>query len=334
MQNYKLLEELINIDSPTGFTHNACEFIYKKLKLLGLKPEYTNKGAIKCALGKNPTLAIAAHIDTLGAIVSGIKTDGTLAFSLLGGLSLTNAEGEYVRIYTVKGKIYTGTILLNNPSSHANNQKESIKREISTMHIRIDEDVKNKKDTLKLGIQPGDIICLNPRYQELPSGYIKSRFLDNKAGCFVLIKLAEALKNKNIPVELFFSNYEEVGHGGTVGYSNSIKELLVIDMGVLGDDCQGNETSCSICAKDSSGPYDFHFRKNLIDLAEKKKIPFKVDVYPFYGSDGSAALRAGNDFRVALIGMGVAASHGTERTHKKGIEATIDLCSAYINSLK
>lgn len=334
MQNYKLLEELINIDSPTGFTHNACEYIYKKLKLLGLKPEYTNKGAVKCALGKNPTLAIAAHIDTLGAIVSGIKTDGTLAFSLLGGLSLTNAEGEYVKIYTLKGKIYTGTILLNNPSSHANNQKESIKREISTMHIRIDEDVKNKKDTLKLGIQPGDIICLDPRYQELPSGYIKSRFLDNKAGCFVLIKLAEALKNKNVPVELFFSNYEEVGHGGTVGYSSSIKELLVIDMGVLGDDCQGNETSCSICAKDSSGPYDFHFRKKLIDLAEKKKIPFKVDVYPFYGSDGSAALRAGNDFRVALIGMGVAASHGTERTHKKGIEATIDLCSAYIHSLK
>ncbi len=334
MQNYKLLEELINIDSPTGFTHNACEYIYKKLKLLGLKPEYTNKGAVKCALGKNPTLAIAAHIDTLGAIVSGIKTDGTLAFSLLGGLSLTNAEGEYVRIYTLKGKIYTGTILLNNPSSHANNQKESIKREISTMHIRIDEDVKNKKDTLKLGVQPGDIICLDPRYQELPSGYIKSRFIDNKAGCFVLIKLAEALKNKNVPVELFFSNYEEVGHGGTVGYSNSIKELLVIDMGVLGDDCQGNETSCSICAKDSSGPYDFHFRKKLIDFAEKKKIPFKVDVYPFYGSDGSAALRAGNDFRVALIGMGVAASHGTERTHKKGIEATIDLCSAYINSLK
>jgi putative aminopeptidase FrvX len=334
MQNYKLLEELIKIDSPTGFTHNACEYIFKKLKQLGLKPEYTNKGAVKCALAKNPTLAIAAHIDTLGAIVSGIKADGTLAFSLLGGLSLTNAEGEYVRIYTVKGKIYTGTILLNNPSSHANNQKENIKREISTMHIRIDEDVNNKKDTLKLGIQPGDIICLDPRYQELPSGYIKSRFLDNKAGCYVLLKLAETLKNKNVPVELFFSNYEEVGHGGSVGYSNSIKELLVIDMGVLGDDCQGNEISCSICAKDSSGPYDFHFRKKLIELAENKKIPVKVDVYPFYGSDGSAALRAGNDFRVALIGMGVAASHGTERTHKKGIQATLDLCVAYINSIK
>lgn len=334
MHSYKLLEELIAIDSPTGYTHNACEYLFKKLKLLGLNPEYTNKGAVKCALGKNPRLAIAAHLDTLGAIVSGIKTDGTLSFSLLGGLSLTNAEGEYVRIHTMKGKTYTGTILLNNPSSHANQQKETIKREMATMHIRIDEEVHNKKDTQKLGIQPGDIICLEPRYRELPSGYIKSRFLDNKAGCFVLLKLAEQFKNKNTPVELFFSNYEEVGHGGAVGYSDSVKELLVIDMGVLGDDCQGNETSCSICAKDSSGPYDYHFRKQLIALSEKKKIPYKVDVYPFYGSDGSAALRAGNDLRVALIGMGVAASHGTERTHKKGIQATIDLCSAYIHSIK
>ena len=133
-----------------------------------------------------------------------------------------------------------------------------------------------------------------------------------------------------MPVEIFFSNYEEVGHGGTVGYSDGIEELLVIDMGVLGDDCQGNEVSCSICAKDSSGPYDYNFRKKLVDLAKQNNIPYKVDVYPHYGSDGSAALRAGNDFRVGLIGMGVAASHGTERTHIKGIEATIDLCMAYI----
>jgi len=147
--------------------------------------------------------------------------------------------------------------------------------------------------------------------------------------------LAKRLKatGKEVPVELFFSNYEEVGHGGTVGYSKSVKELLVIDMGVLGDDCEGNEVSCSICAKDSSGPYDYEFRKRLVDLANLHQIPYKVDVYPFYSSDGSAALRAGNDFRVGLIGMGVAASHGTERTHKKGIEATIQLCLAFIGSL-
>jgi putative aminopeptidase FrvX len=334
MNNYNTLKELIAIDSPTGFTDNACKYVFDLLTSYGYSPEYTNKGAVKCALGKNPTLAIAAHIDTLGAIVSGIKPNGTLSFSLLGGLSLTGAEGEYVKIVTHSGKIYTGTILINNPSVHANNEKEKTERSIKSMHIRVDAEVYSKDDVEKLGIGVGDIICVDVKYQELESGYIKSRFLDNKAGCYVLFELARRLKEqgKEMPVEIFFSNYEEVGHGGTVGYSPSVKELLVIDMGVLGDDCQGNEVSCSICAKDSSGPYDYEFRKKLVDLANKNNIPYKVDVYPFYGSDGSAALRAGNDFKVALIGMGVAASHGTERTHKKGIEATIDLCLAYMNA--
>lgn len=335
MKNYNTLKELIAIDSPTGYTDNACKYVFDLLTSYGYSPEYTNKGAVKCALGKNPTLAIAAHIDTLGAIVSGIKPNGTLSFSLLGGLSLTGAEGEYVKIVTHSGKIYTGTILINNPSVHANNEKEKTERSIKSMHIRVDAEVYSKDDVEKLGIGVGDIICVDVKYQELESGYIKSRFLDNKAGCYVLFELARRLKEqgKEVPVEIFFSNYEEVGHGGTVGYSPSVKELLVIDMGVLGDDCQGNEVSCSICAKDSSGPYDYEFRKKLVDLATKNNIPYKVDVYPFYGSDGSAALRAGNDFKVALIGMGVAASHGTERTHKKGIEATIDLCMAYVNSI-
>lgn len=335
MNNYQTLKELIAIDSPTGYTSNASKYIFDLLTSYGYTPEYTNKGAVKCALGKNPKVAIAGHVDTLGAIVSGVKSNGTLAFSLLGGLSLTGAEGEYVKIITHAGKKYTGTILLDNPSVHANNEKEKTQRSIGSMHIRVDEEVYTKEDVAKLGIDVGDIICVDVKYQQLESGYIKSRFLDNKAGCYVLFELAKRLKEqgKEAPVEIFFSNYEEVGHGGTVGYSDGIEELLVIDMGVLGDDCQGNEVSCSICAKDSSGPYDYGFRKRLVDLASNNNIPYKVDVYPHYGSDGSAALRAGNDFRVGLIGMGVAASHGTERTHIKGIEATIHLCMAYINTL-
>jgi putative aminopeptidase FrvX len=159
--------------------------------------------------------------------------------------------------------------------------------------------------------------------------------MDNKAGCYVILEVAKRLRKqrKKAPVELFFSNHEEVGHGGAVGYAPSIRELLVIDMGVVGAGCDGREVSCSICAKDSSGPYDFEFRKTLTLLAEKNNVPFTVDVYPFYGSDGSVALRAGNDVRVALIGPGVAASHGVERTHRKGIEATIQLCLAYIGTL-
>lgn len=335
MSRYNTLKELVAIDSPTGYTDNACKYIFDLLKSYGWNPEYTNKGAVKCALGQDPVLAIAAHVDTLGAIVSGVKSNGTLSFSLLGGLSLTSAEGEYVKVITMEGKAYTGTLLLNNPSSHANNNRESEKRTIDTMHIRLDEEVYSKADVHKLGVRTGDIISFDPRYMEIESGFIKSRFMDNKAGCYVLFELARRLKeeNREVPVEIFFSNYEEVGHGGTCGYSAGIKDLLVIDMGVLGDACEGNEVSCSICVKDSSGPYDYNFRKKLVELAEKNNIPYKLDVYPFYGSDGSAALRAGNDFRVGLIGPGVAASHGVERAHKKGIEATIDLCMAYIDSL-
>ncbi len=333
--SYKSLEELVNIDSPTGYTTNACKYIFDLLSSYGYKPQYTNKGAVKCALGENPTLAIAAHVDTLGGIVSGINKNGTLSLSLLGGLSLTSAEGEYVDVITMQGKKIHGTLLLNNPSSHANNHRETEKRSIDNMHIRLDEEVNSKDDVLALGVRIGDIIAFEPRYREYENGFIKSRFMDNKAGCYVLFEIARQLKeqNKTAPIEIFFSNYEEVGHGGTCGYANTIKDLLVIDMGVLGDACEGKETSCSICVKDSSGPYDYEFRKTLVQICDKNKIDYTLDVYPFYGSDGSAALRAGNDFKVALIGPGVAASHGVERTHKKGIEATLDLCLKYIETI-
>ena len=183
--------------------------------------------------------------------------------SKLGGLSLTGAEGEYVKVITLDGKTFTGTILLNDPSTHANEEKEKTQRSIKTMHIRVDEEVSSQKEVEQLGIQIGDIICLNPNYEELENGFIKSRFLDNKAGCYVLLEIARRLQDqkRKVPVELFFSNFEEVGHGGTVGYAPGIEELLVIDMGVLGEACAGDEFSCSICAKDSSGPYDYNLRK-------------------------------------------------------------------------
>jgi len=331
-KNYDSLRHLVGFDSPSGFTHKAEKYVIDLLHEYGWQAEQTNKKAVKCSLGEKPTLAIAAHLDTLGGIVSKINSDGTLSISKIGGPILGSFEGEYCRIYTLDDRIYTGTLLLNNPSTHVNREAGSSKRTIDTMHIRIDEEVTKASDVKDLGIRIGDFVCFDTRYQELPSGYIKSRFMDNKAGCYVLFEIARRLKEqgKTAPVELFFSNYEEVGHGGTCGYADTIDELLVLDMGVVGKGCDGNETKCSICAKDSSGPYDYGFRKTLVQLADEKNIPYIIDVYPFYGSDGSAALRAGNDFRVALIGAGVAASHGMERTHKKGIEATIDLCMAYI----
>lgn len=333
--HYQYLKELIEIDSPSGFTDKAAAYVFELLKSWGWEPRYTNKGAVVCALGEAPKSCIAAHLDTLGAIISGIDQHGRLEIHTLGGLSLNMAEGEYCRIYTLDDQIYTGTLLLKNPSVHVNKDVKSATRSIDNVHIRLDEKVSERKDVEELGIQIGDIVCVEPRYRELENGFIKSRFLDNKAGCMVLFELAKtyADQGKTAPVELFFSNYEEVGHGAAAGYSSSVEEMLVIDMGVVGENVEGSELACSICAKDSTGPYDYAFRKKLVTLAKQENIPFKLDVYPFYGSDGSAARAAGHDFKVGLIGPGVAASHGVERTHKEGIKATFDLCIAYLKQL-
>ena len=332
MLNCTTLEELVKIDSPSGYTLEACKYIMELLQSYGWQPELTNKGAVRCALGKEPQLVVAAHVDTLGAIVTGIKSDGTLRISTIGGVSLNAYEGSYLRVRTLDDRVYEGTLLLNNPASHVNKELSTTKRELATMHVRLDEVVTNEKEVQELGIQVGDFVCFETHYTEYESGYIKSKFMDNKAGCMVLFELARLAQERNweVPVELYFSNYEEVGHGGTGGYADSATEMLVIDMGVVGDDCAGKETHCSICAKDSSGPYDFNFRKKLVQLAEANNIPYVLDVYPYYGSDGSAALRAGKDLRIALIGPGVSASHGVERTHKQGIQATIDICATYI----
>lgn len=334
--NYTTLKELVAIDSPSGFTQKADQYIHDLLSNYGWSPSFSNKGAVRCTLGTEaPVLAIAAHVDTLGAVVSDINADGTLRISKVGGLSLNGFEGGYCKIYTLDDKVYTGTLLLDNPAAHVNKDLNSAQRSLYNMHIRLDEVANSKDEIQKLGINVGDFICFDTNYQELESGYIKSRFMDNKAGCFVLFELARQIKEKgwDVPVQIFFSNYEEVGHGGTCGYADSIKELLVIDMGVVGKGTAGSELACSICAKDSSGPYDYEMRRQLVQFAKANDVDYRLDVYPFYGSDGSAALRAGKDYRVALIGPGVSASHGVERTHRKGVEATIDLCMAYIEAM-
>lgn len=331
--NLLLLSELISIDSPTGYTHQAIDWLDTTLRSLGLSTRRTKKGALIATIGDAPRLALAAHVDTLGFIVSGINANGTLRFSPLGGPLLPSFEGAYVRVHTPSGCI-TGTVLLNNPSAHSNNTAGSSDRSTSTMHIRLDETVESETDVLKLGIAAGAIVAVEPRYQALNNGYIKSHFLDNKAGCFVLLEVAQALMQKpsSAGVELFFSTYEEVGHGGAAAFGESIDEILVIDMGVVGDGLKGRETVCSICAKDSGGPYDYTMRRTLEDLAKQHSIPVAVDVYPFYSSDGTAAWRAGVDAKIALIGPGVHASHGMERAHNDGIAATVDLCLAYIHN--
>lgn len=330
------LRELVSIDSPTGFTANVISHIEKVFAGSKVIRRKTNKGGLLISFSEEPELVLTAHIDTLGAMVKELKPDGTIEITQLGSYPLNSFEGEYVTVRNSSGKLYRGTFLLNNPSDHVNRKVRTEQREYGTMSVRLDESVSSAKGLEKLGLSVGDFIFFDTRFEHTRSGFVKSRFLDDKACAAVMIELIKFFEGKK-PAEktaYLFSNYEEVGHGGCAGIPSSAKELLVLDMAVVGEGCTGSEEAVSICVKDSSGPYDFFVTDKLRKLANAKKIDFVTDIYPHYGSDGSAALTAGIDVRVGLIGPGVSASHGVERTHVKGIEATFNLAKAYIENSK
>lgn len=330
-----LLEALARIPSPSGYTRQAIKHVRDVAIAAGIKAEVTNKGGLVVGNHPHPTLVVSGHVDTLGAMVSGIGGDGHLSFTKIGGPLLPSFEGNYVTVVTGDGRQYQGTLILQNPAAHVNREAGTQERKPENMFIRLDCEVASRKDTQGLGIGIGDYVLFDPCFQFTPTGFVKMHFLDDKAGCAVMMDVflqlgAAALKK--LPVCFFFSNYEEVGHGAAAGFPGSALEMLVVDMGVVGKDVSGDEFSVSICVKDSSGPYDYEIRQRLSTLARQHKIPHKLDVFPFYGSDGSAALAAGHNIRVGLIGPGVSASHGNERTHLKGLLATRDLLRAYIDS--
>lgn len=331
----KTLEELLKINSPTGFTDdviNHIENIFKNEDKLFIRK--TNKGSLLISFCERPELVITGHIDTLGAMVKEVRFNGTLGITQLGSYPLNSFEGEYVTIRNSSGKLFRGAFLLNNPASHVNRKVGTAERNLDTMSVRLDELVNSDKDVVKLGINTGDFVFYDTRFEYTKSGFVKSRFLDDKACAAVMIELIKALCKSRINQKtgFYFSNYEEVGHGSCTGIPDSATELLVLDMAVIGEGCTGKEDAVSICAKDSSGPYDFKVTNKLRNLAKKKKINYVVDIYPYYGSDGSAALLAGYDLRVGLIGPGVSASHGVERTHQNALKETFNLTKAYIEN--
>ena len=333
--NYNLLEQIINIDCPTGYCNKVINYLETVVKELGFNYTKNQKGNLIVDVeGKsNYTIGLSAHVDTLGLMVRSINSDGTLKFTTLGGPLLNTYNAEYCKVYTREGKVYTGTILSTSPAVHVFPDSRSKELKEDTMCVRLDEVVYSRSDTQKLGIQTGDIIAIDPKFEITEKGYIKTRFLDDKASEFLLLELLRYLKEQNITPEnnlkLIFSTYEEVGFGA----SNipNINEMLAVDMGCIGLDLNCTEEQVSICAKDSGGPYDYDMITNLINTAKEKNISYAVDIYPFYSSDATASLRAGNDIKAALIGTGVAASHGMERTHKHGLENTFNLILGYLN---
>ena len=330
--------KLLAIDSPSGYTMGAAKYVIAECEKLGIKAELTRKGGvIFCINPEAPVddaLLLEAHVDTLGGMVTEISGSGRLHITNLGGMNANNAEAENVRIVTRSGKVYTGTCQLKNASVHVNGDYSSIKRTFDAMEIVIDEEVKSRTDTEKLGIMPGDIVCFDPRTTVTESGYIKSRFLDDKLSVAILLGLAKAMKEGKASskrrVWCHVTVFEEVGHGGSASVPEGVTEAISVDMGCVGNGLGCDETKVSICAKDSGGPYHYEVVSALIDAAKRGGADFAVDIYPFYGSDVEATLRAGHDLRHGLIGPGVYASHGYERSHKKGVEATLKLLAAYI----
>lgn len=330
-------KELLSIDSPTGFTAKAAEWVRARFEELGYKAEYTVKGGVIIDLGgadRENALLLEAHTDTLGAMVAEIKGNGRLRLTSLGGMSAVNGETENVRIYTREGKVIEGTLQLCNASIHVNGSYSDTKRSFDTTEVVIDEDVSNASQTRSLGIEVGDIVCFEPRTRITESGYIKSRFLDDKLSVAVLLAFAKYLGDEKItPARRTYVHvtvYEEVGHGGSASVPNGVTEAISVDMGCVGDGLSCTERDVSICAKDSGGPYSYEVVGKLIDAAKRESASYAVDVYPHYGSDVEATLRSGVDIKHGLIGPGVYASHGYERSHIDGVLNTLKVIKGYV----
>ena len=326
------LKALTSIPSPTGFTRAVTDYVMKTLEEMGFAPERSTKGnVLVCLGGEGEPLVLASHVDTLGAMVRSIKDNGRLRPTTLGGHQWSTADGENCTVHTRDGRVYTGVVLNTEPSSHVADEKvETLEK---NMEILLDENVDTKDDVAGLGIQTGDIIAMDPRTVITKSGYIKSRFLDDKLSASVLLGLARAVAAGGVKlarkVSLLFTVYEEVGHGGAFVPADTC-EMISVDMGCVGDDLGCTERMVSICAKDSGGPYNYELVSALADTAKRLSLDYAIDVYPHYGSDVEATLRAGYDIRHGLIGPGVYASHNYERSHMDGVHNTYELLRAYV----
>ncbi|MCR5515181.1 MAG: M42 family metallopeptidase [Lachnospira sp.] len=328
--------ELLNINSPTGYTEDAANYCLEEFRKLGFEAKLTNKGGVLVNIGGNDKengLLLEAHTDTLGGMVSSIKSSGRLVVTPLGGMNANNAETENVTVITKFDGEYEGTFQLNNASIHVNGEYNDTKRTFDSCEVVLDEDVKSEEDTKKLGISVGDIVCFEPNARITKSGYIKSRFLDDKLSVGILLGFAKYIvDNKLTPkraIYIHITVFEEVGHGGCASVPEGVTEAISVDMGCVGEGLTCTEKQVSICAKDSGGPYAFSIVKGLIEAAKKAGADYAVDVYPHYGSDVEATLSAGYDIKHGLIGAGVYASHGYERSHKEGALNTMKLLVAY-----
>lgn len=329
---------LLAQDSPSGFTRRAVDAAEAMARELGYAVRRSRKGNLTILVpGRDHTrtVGLCAHVDTLGLMVRSVTAQGKLLITPIGGPLLPTLDGEYCRIYTREGKVYTGTVLSLSPAAHVEDDARTRPRDEKNLYVRLDERVYSKADVEALGVAPGDYICYDPKTEVTASGFLKSRFLDDKVSAACILTALKIMKDKGqkprYDVEATFTVYEEVGHGGAT-FSPDLAELLAVDMGCIGEELQCTEEQVSICAKDSAGPFDYGMVSRLVELCRDNGVDYAVDVYPHYSSDAAVAWKAGRDLPAALIGTGVHASHGMERTHWNGLKATMELIGLYLEA--
>lgn len=324
---------LCAIPSPTGYTADVTAYVMGELQAMGFCPRLTNKGAVECHLGgEGEGVLFSAHVDALGLMVRSVKPSGRLRYEPLNGYSHFHANTENVTVFNRAGRAFTGTIQCDKPSVHVWGTPDQGSKDDGAMEILLDEEVHTAEDVAKLGIRAGDFVAYDPRTRVTDSGFLKSRHLDDKAGSACLLALARHIRESGVTPRrstwLLFTVHEEVGHGGAV-IPAGIRDIVAVDMGAVGGDLGCDEYKVSICAKDSQGPYNYDVTNDLIAAAERMGCDYAVDIYPKYGSDADTTVRAGHDVRHGLIGPGVYASHGYERTHRRAIENTVKLLCGY-----
>jgi len=334
------LVRLLNIASPTGFAEPAIAFVEQELAQFSqLQLTRTRKGALIAkweASSDLPPVALTAHVDTLGAVVKEIKSNGRLRLSRIGGIQWPSVETEGVWVFPSNGQKIRGSVLIDTASGHVHGAEGSkTPRDDDHMEVRLDARTTSEKETRDLGINIGDCIAFDPRV-EMTNGFIRLRFLDDKACVANIVSAIKSMVDTGMApartVYFHISNYEEVGHGASAGIPADVAELLTVDMAVVGKGQESDEFHATLCIKDAGGVYHEGMNKKLRLLAEQHDIPYKTDVYVFYGSDGEAFWRAGGDAALALIGPGIDASHNYERTHTEGLVATTNWIMAYLLS--
>jgi putative aminopeptidase FrvX len=332
------LTGLLNTPSPTGFTGEAISYVEKVLAAFPeLELSHTRKGSLVATWpgrSYDAQRGLTAHADTLGAMVKEIKSNGRLKLSRIGGYAWNTVEGEGCNVFTHRRTTVRGSLLLTKASAHVHSSEVGdLKRGEDNLEVRLDARTSSAEETRGLGIEVGDFVVFDPRV-EVSNGFVRSRHLDDKACVACLVAAVQALHHARLkPAQtttIHISNYEEVGHGAASGLPDALAELLVVDMAAVGEGQTSDEFHATLCVKDSGGPYHHGMSERLRQLADQYEIPYKIDIYPYYGSDGEAYWRAGGDVAVALIGPGVDASHNYERTHVDALIATTQWVLAYL----